>query len=207
LDRLPRDDRLQITEDAVQHTVVAAALGAAKFAGAKPPIAVAWCRTVLTNCVSAELRARGLFSADALATGTLGASSTLRGGEIVTETSCFPQDQFYGLDIMRVLERAEVHIQTTYSARQARGLLKCFRCYLEWVLGASINDQVHRYATKRRRRARGRPCRTDLERARALVYQYHHRGKVIARELLAGLTTVSFEQSLGGIDHARQRIS
>jgi DNA-directed RNA polymerase specialized sigma24 family protein len=161
-----RADAEEVALDAVQHVLIKASTGTARFKGSSEGEAYAWCARILDNFALTHLTATGRRAERRCSVDT--ETESHRATTLPDERSCFTI-------ILRVLEDAQQVLPRIVRSQDAGSLQSAVRCFLESRAGDTIEEQVERYGfsgpwVSARRDPQG------MRRARDRVYQYRHRG-------------------------------
>lgn len=162
---LSDDDR----QDILQHLLLRASTGTARFRGATEGEAHAWCRRVIYNkavdLVTITNREEHVEAVKSSAV-PVAAAPVASDGEVSAASK----------RIQAMIGRVEETIVRTSRANDAPGLLTSFRCHVDARLGASIEAQIEKYAWTGEH-ANAVRSEDELVRARNRVYQWRKRGR------------------------------
>jgi DNA-directed RNA polymerase specialized sigma24 family protein len=170
-------------DEATQHLLMRAATGTSRFRGASDAEARAWCIRVLVNKARDVCRQRRRYRS----TTSVGPSGEESLPEPAVEPSLGETAARQTGDILRSLE---VTLPRLHRARDVVGIVASFRCFLQFRLGATIEEQIEAFAqTEVDPDATAADPAGERVRARNRVYQYRARGRKAACEALAALFT------------------
>lgn len=156
--------------DAVQGVALAASSSAHHFRGQNEASARAWCRKLLVSHVANELRARRsripLVEVPA---------QLLPATEQDLE-SMRPAASVQLVDALRLLQSVRAIVMATHRPRDAESTMRAVWCYLEYVSGATLEEQVRAV------------CGKDGDRrSKNRVYKLRERGKRAIQTVCAAL--------------------
>jgi DNA-directed RNA polymerase specialized sigma24 family protein len=160
-------------EDIRQHLLLKASTGDARFRGVTEAEALAWCRHVARNKARDFLRGQKrstLF--DALSPEAQEAMLPAVDPDEIRLT-------------LRPLDDVLVALEGALTGKYAEDKRKAMRCFLEYIGGASIEEQVGAWGFGGARP--DDPSALELRKARDRVYKYRERGQAYVGEALEAL--------------------
>ena len=169
-------ESVNFEEDTVQHVALVASTGRARFRGTHEGEAVVWCSNVMLNYLRSELRWQIRQREHARLQQILHAPAS--SGTIHAELSDLAAQE-RTLALCRLRTEVLTYLCRTRNPRAARSLFDAVCCYLDYVMGTPLCEQLERWCHGMD------PCNGGAVRARNRVYQYHRRGKLVLREFLS----------------------
>jgi hypothetical protein len=165
--------------DAVQSLALVASTSESHFRGVGEASARAWCRSVLLNHVSNELRARkarqSVHPADLRATWT---ASDDRRLETIGTAGERPLDAQELANAFRVLRAVRAHVFSGHRRRDAETTMRAIWCYLAYMSGAPLEEQVRALRVDEGLASDApNECAADSRRWRNRVYKLRERGR------------------------------
>jgi hypothetical protein len=168
-----------VIADAVQAVALAASARRAPFRGQNEAAARAWCRRVLLSHVSNELRTRQ--ARRALHVRDLGVqdapdSSFLEAAPPSEneEGRLSPSGVARAVAVLRLVRE---HVVGTHRPRDAESTMRAVWCYLEYLSGATLEQQLGTFGESESAEASGGAGPASVGRARNRVYKLRQRGR------------------------------
>jgi hypothetical protein len=198
-----------VIADGVQAVALAASSARVAFRGENEAAARAWCRRVLLSHVSNELRsrqARRAVSAGELSDGAVSESSFIEAAPAERDDDRLtPPGLARAVAALRLVRE---HVVRTHRPRDAESTMRAVWCYLEYLSGASIEEQLRTLGESEGAALDADPGTASDARARNRVYKLRQRGRDALRAACAAAVNSARAAShpvLGRFTHHRAR--
>lgn len=185
---LSRADVETLIEDAVQGLALVASTSSSPFRGDNEAAARAWCRRVLMSHVVDELRLRRAEqSAEPLTPPPDSASDALDDAEPSSDPqrARFHENLSHAVELLRAIR---THVYRARRRRDAEGTLRAVWCYLDYLSGATLEEQVQ--ALTETEDGAAVPG-TDARRSRNRIYKLRERGHRALHEVRTQMSSGS----------------
>jgi hypothetical protein len=186
LRRLGSEEVDCLISDAVQALALATSSTDVSFRGSSEESARAWCRRVLVNHVSTELRRRRVQS-------ELDGEELAELSYVEPEASperdpvTTPESQSARFELARamvVLRTVRARLFSTHRPRDAESTMRAVFCYIAYLSGATVEEQIRALSSESPADDRQQPSDGLERRRRNRVYKLRERGRKALNELL-----------------------
>jgi hypothetical protein len=177
---LPTGEAESLIADAVQSLAVVATTSTSYFRGDEEASARAWCRRVLLSHVSSELRARGRLSHVDLIELTPEQSAIDETDAERTGIDSVPSAEL--VQAVSVLRTIRARVFATHRRRDAETTMRAVFCYIAYLSGATLDEQVRSLDTRAESEA-GAPDDAATRRLPNRVYKLRERGRRALRSI------------------------